>query len=207
MWRVKPDSKRTKARRSSTGRRTQYPARRRRQPSFEPLEERTLLSLSSAEPLGSLAPEGDLAPSAFAAASSVTYKIYDQWGGTWHDAEKKLSDLDDDLLCWAAASSNVLAWSGWDSYAGYSDTYDIFDHFQDHWEDKGGVATYGWDWWFAGNDCPNPGSDWAHVNVAGGGNFFPGVNLSQYSKDKPVAGDALDTISSYLQGGYGVTLG
>ena len=37
-----------------------------------------------------------------APALSDTYFIYNQYGGTWHDANKTTSP-DDDLMCWAAA--------------------------------------------------------------------------------------------------------
>lgn len=80
-------------------------------------------------------------------ALSLSYFVYDQWGGTWQDANKNYKD--DSLMCWAAAASNVLAWGKWGT-----DTYDtapkIFQHFKDHWTNNGGYSYKGWRWWFNG---------------------------------------------------------
>ncbi len=46
---------------------------------------------------------------------SSTYYIYNQWGGTWHDANK--TGVDDSLMCWAASASNILDWGNWDTAA------------------------------------------------------------------------------------------
>ena len=44
-------------------------------------------------------------------AWSASYFVYDQWGGTWHDANKTY--VGDSLMCWAASASNVLDWGNW----------------------------------------------------------------------------------------------
>ena len=37
-----------------------------------------------------------------------TYYGYEEFGDYWHDAEKSPSNSEDDLMCWAAAASNIL---------------------------------------------------------------------------------------------------
>ena len=43
----------------------------------------------------------------------IDYFVYNDYGGSWSDAEKNNVNTEDDLMCWAAASSNVLDWTGW----------------------------------------------------------------------------------------------
>ena len=80
------------------------------------------------------------------------YNIWDTWGGTWADAEKTNINTDDDLLCWAAATSNILEYTGWGQVGGMTNTDDMFAHFQDHWTDQVGNSYYGFDWWFDGTN-------------------------------------------------------
>ena len=64
---------------------------------------------------------------------------------------------EDDLMCWAAAASNVLEWTGWGVVGGMTNTDEMFQHFQDHWTDLGGSSEYAWNWWFDGTVvCPFP---------------------------------------------------
>lgn len=65
-----------------------------------------------------------------------SYFGFDDFGGSWLDAEKSPTNYDDDLLCWAASASNLLSWTGWGS-AYSSDADIIFRYFQDHWSDEG----------------------------------------------------------------------
>lgn len=173
----------------------------------EPLEERTLLSLGMIEPPGMMAAEQSTA----AATGTVEkWLIYypENYGGTWHDANKGLWDGQDDSLCWAAAASNILDWSGWGPYAGYKEgAGQILDSFGYHWTDKAGNVYKGWDWWFHGDEgYTTPNSKSSYVDVPGGGGFFRGLDLSDYSKSRSVASNALTTIADYLQDGYGVAL-
>lgn len=131
-------------------------------------------------------------------ASIVTYYNYDIWGDyTWHDAEKTLSNLEDDDLCWAAAASNILDWAGWD--AGMGDHDAIFGYFQDHWQDVGGHTSHGWEWWFDGVDQPG-------VDVSGGG-FFTSLTFSDYYHGYTADVDAMPKVAEFLGEGYGVSIG
>jgi hypothetical protein len=144
------------------------------------------------------------------------------WGVNAYDAEKTLPNSDDDLMCWAAAASNILAWSGWGFPTGESfrSEDDIFGYYQKHWSDQGGLMEYAWDWWFDGTN-PSQGwnqaqdddpDSWSQVNVSGGGGFwdpayaFSDYFLEDWSDYYDSTGNAMSTIDSYLHSGYGTTL-
>lgn len=155
---------------------------------------------------------GIAANSAFAITSS--YFGYDDYGGTWHDANKTAANTDDDDMCWAAAAANVLDWAGW-----YTPTYHdqdlIFEKFQTHWEDQGSLAFIAYEWWLNGtvpanypNDPPYQGGPaaWSEVDVPGGGGYYPGVTWSDYYYEY-WGTDTMTYIDDYLHSGYGVSLG
>jgi len=145
-------------------------------------------------------PLGDATP------TGTSYLLYEHWGGTWLDAEKTPSNTEDDLMCWAAAASNVLAWTGWGAVSGMTTSDDIFAYFQDHWTDQGGLMRYGWDWWFDGTN-PSQGWDgWSQVDVPGGG-FYPAENFNDYFYRTDLDSAALSAIDNYLRSGYGVSIG
>jgi hypothetical protein len=124
-------------------------------------------------------------------------------GGTYWDANKTAANPNDDLMCWAAAASNVLAWGGWTTPS-YSTASSMFQNFQDHWTDAGSLMNYGWDWWLNGTLPPNqPG--WSRVDVPGGGNYFPSQTFSNYFSQSWV-GNTMGAVNSYLHSGKGVGL-
>ena len=139
-------------------------------------------------------------------AAPSSYMLIDNWGGTWHDAEKSPSNTEDDLMCWAAAASNVLAWTGWGQVSGMTTTDQMFSYYQDHWTDQGGLAQFGWGWWFDGVNDTAGWSGWSQVDVAGA-NFFPAENLGDYLHTSSNDAAAMTTVDTYLHAGYGVTLG
>ncbi|MCG2683351.1 MAG: GEVED domain-containing protein, partial [Planctomycetales bacterium] len=134
-----------------------------------------------------------------------------QWDGVWYDAEKVPPDsaappgTGDDFLCWAAAASNILAWSGWGLVEGMYDADQVFQYFQDHWTDEGGWPEAGWEWWFTGF---NPTSGWggAEVDVPGGG-FFRDLDFPSYLRTESNDALVLGAIDEFLHDGYGCTLG
>ena len=76
------------------------------------------------------------------------------------DAEKAHSKptddypYSDDLLCWAASTSNILELSGWGKEAGFSSEDEIFAYFEKHFTDVGSTQTRGLKWFFDGiNDA------------------------------------------------------
>jgi len=154
-------------------------------------------------------PTGDATP------TGSNYMLIDNWGGSWSDAEKEPPDdydgsapgTGDDYLCWAAAASNILDWSGWGHIGGNSDADDVFQYFEDHWTDRGGLTGFGWQWWFDGTN-PTLGWDgWSQVDVPGGG-FYQDVDLTDYylTFDSNTS-QVMSTVDTYLHDGYGVALG
>jgi hypothetical protein len=145
-------------------------------------------------------------------AAPTDYFIWDDWGGSWADAEKSPpDDLDgippgtgDDWLCWAAAASNILEWTEWGKVGGMTQADQMFDYFQDHWTDYGGFEQSAYHWWFTGID---PGFGGATVDVPGGGGFYSTLNFYDYYVESWNVGQALATIDQYLRDGYGTTLG
>jgi hypothetical protein len=127
---------------------------------------------------------------------------YLPYGTSVPDANKDWSG--DSYLCWGAAASNILTWGGW-STPTYSDEHLIFDNFEDHWTDQGGMMEYGWDWWLNGTLPPAWGG-YSQVDVSGGGNHWPTLNFSDYFHETWSASQAMSAIDNYLHAGYGVTL-
>ena len=198
-------------------------------PALEPLESRLLLSavalpeMALASPgvsalpailAGPLGFDGDT--SAFfgdsqdalvaAVPTGESYMLYEHWGGTWYDAEKLPGNTEDDLMCWAAAASNALEWTGWGLVDGMTTTDDMFQYFQDHWTDEGSLMEFGWDWWFDGTNPSEGWSGWSQVDVPGGG-FYPTENFADYYHRTWEDAQTLSGIDSYLHSGYSVTLG
>lgn len=135
----------------------------------------------------------------------MKYLLCDNWGGRPHDAKKTVSNTEDDLMCWSAAASNVLAWTKWGLPQGqtFTDEASIFKHFQDYWIDSAGYPNYAWEWWFTGND-----EKYDNVDVTGGGGFWSSSVYSfenyyhvEYDRTK-----ALTAIDDFLNMGYGVVL-
>jgi len=135
-----------------------------------------------------------------------SYLLYENWGGSWLDAEKTPSNTEDDLMCWAAAASNVLAWTGWGTVSGMTTSDQVFAYYQNHWTDQGGMMRYGWDWWFDGTNNSQGWDGWSQVDVPGGG-FYPGENFNDYFFRNDSDSQALSAIDSYLHSGYGVAIG
>jgi len=143
-------------------------------------------------------------------ATATTYMLTDHHGGTWADAEKASDNSEDDLMCWAAAASNVLEWTGWGKTAGMTDTDQMFAYFQDHWTDQGGNMVYGWDWWFDGTNNMQGVPNWSQVDDPGypneSGGFYPSWTFADYYHFQGADALAMDAIDAYLRAGYGTAL-
>lgn len=135
----------------------------------------------------------------------MNYLLFDEWGGIPRDAKKTVLETEDDLMCWAAAASNVLAWTGWGFPEGQSfqDEASIFRHFQDHWRDAVGYPNFAWQWWFAGGDQNYP-----NVDVPGGGGFLDSVQypFEDFNHVEEFRPEVLSAIDDFLHRGYGVVL-
>jgi hypothetical protein len=141
----------------------------------------------------------------FAEASNLDYFVYDDFRGTWADAEKDTLSTEDDNMCWAAAASNVLEWTGWTS-PNLTRTDQIFSYFQDHWTDAGGRMNFGWDWWFDGSYNGPMAPTWSSPDVPIGG-FFTTVDFSEYFHQAWNPSGAMSIVDEYLHNGYGTGLG
>ena len=108
-------------------------------------------------------------------------------------------------MCWAAAASNVLAWSGWGQAGGNANADQIFQYYCSHWSDVGSFPQYGVQWWFDGT---NPGfgrSDCAQIEVDGG-RFYPTQVATRYCHTQSDDALALGTIDQYLRAGWATSL-
>ena len=132
--------------------------------------------------------------------SGTTYLVYELHGGTWHDAEKDYADggYEDGFMCWAAVTSNMLAWGGWNEGTDLADEHEVWEYFQTHWVSAGGHPWWGVLWWFYGIDDGYPARD-----VPGGGGFHPELNIGHYVSF-PYVGTAgvLDRIRTNTIEGY-----
>lgn len=141
-----------------------------------------------------------------AVPTGSSYMLYDEWGGMWADAEKTYSNTEDDNMCWAAAASNALEWTGWGKVTGLVTTDDMFAYFQDHWTDAGGLMEFGWGWWFDGTNASQGWSGWSQVDVSGGG-FYPESSFSNYYSRQWYDPYAMSSIDEFMRAGSSVTLG
>jgi len=138
--------------------------------------------------------------------SPSRYMLCDNWGGVWTDVEKSPSNSDDDLMCWAAATSNVLVWTGW-GQVGSNPTADrVFQYYLSHWSDSGSLPDYGVQWWFNGTNPAQGSNGWAQVEVAGG-RYFPSQSVARYCHVQTNSTQALATIDQDLRSGWAAALG
>jgi hypothetical protein len=145
-----------------------------------------------------------------------TFMLTDYFGGTWSDAEKLpgddgpgeptgLPNRDDDWMCWAAAASNSLEWTGWGKVNNMLDSDAMFEYFQDHWTDFGASAYYAWEWWFDGTDSIPQDQGGASVDVPGAG-FFPHSTFSNYYHGNTTDSTVMNSVADFLRAGYSTTL-
>jgi hypothetical protein len=133
-------------------------------------------------------------------ARADNYFVYDQWGGTWLDANKTYTD--DSMMCWAAAASNILAWAGYATPT-YNTQSLIFQYFADHWTNAGSLPKYGWNW-FLNGVLPPAWSGWSQVSLPGG-NFWPADSFSSLYQ-QATGGNLMASMADFFNSGDGVTL-
>ena len=147
--------------------------------------------------------EPQLAPIRF---GPYDYMIWHDHGGWWCDSEKKLDNHDDDLMCWAAACSNCLEYTGWgpatDPVNGdLSDTDEMLHNYMYYWYDHGGWMDWGWLWWY--DDTQE--FDYLDITEYGGG-YWQTINFYDYYHLEDDQDEILPRIDEYLHAGYTVTL-
>ena len=118
-------------------------------------------------------------------ASALQDRYFNLTNVDFIDAEKEFTDVaeggtaSDANLCWAAATSNMLRFSGWGSAAGFKTEDDLFESFISAFTDAGGSYTYALDWFFNGNYQPQNWSGWSHLRAPG----KSGAYLPDYAAD------------------------
>lgn len=118
-------------------------------------------------------------------ASALEDRYFSLTNVDFIDAEKEFTDVaegeiaSDANLCWAAASSNMLRFSGWGSEVGFRTEDDLFESFISAFTDAGGSYTYGLDWFFNGYYAMQGNDGWAQLRAPG----ESGKYLSEYPAD------------------------
>lgn len=127
------------------------------------------------------------------------------------DTEKTALSDGDENLCWAAASSNILYYTGWGAKAGFSDEDELFDLFASSFNDKGSHQNNAMAWFFNGAALQNNLLSFDNARIKN----YP--NSGKYFRDY-----AYDMVSGYdfirsprdmarvcelLRQGYGVSPG
>ena len=118
-------------------------------------------------------------------ASALEDRYFSLTNVDFIDAEKEFTDVaegeiaSDANLCWTAASSNMLRFSGWGSEAGFRTEDDLFESFISAFTDAGGSYTYGLDWFFNGYYAMQGNDGWAQLRAPG----ESGKYLSEYPTD------------------------
>ena len=118
------------------------------------------------------------------ALGDTTYFVYDQYGGTWQDANK--TGVNDSQMCWAAAASNVLAWGNWTTPT-YNTAQAIFQDITSNFGNQPGWMYNAFNWWL--------------------GTFFPTYSATSSEMNYSGGGNLMATADSLLHKDYGVTLG
>ena len=139
----------------------------------------------------------------------------------WFDAEKERGTRDDNYLCWAAASSNLVAW--WQEQQDYQieapkDLPTIWDEYRDTFANVGGHAELGLHWWLDGtygnarlrNPMQDSGGGYYSKSLVTDLGYNPGVrdvDLKVFELDElKNAKEFSRTLVSYISNGYGVEL-
>ncbi len=122
------------------------------------------------------------------------------------DAEKSPSREEDDLLCWAGAASNALAWTGWGAKGLKRDEADgledeIFKKFYTHFTNEGGHSDVGMEWFLNGAAGKVSAG---RIKKTGGGDYLsasPAIHVKNSFKDPDTA-----ALLSRILAGDGVAL-
>jgi hypothetical protein len=132
--------------------------------------------------------------SAAASAAPVFVSGVSEASG-WLDVNK--TGMDDTRLCWAASSSNILAYTGWTGGTSLSSNSSIFNNFKYYWNDKDGAPWYGTEWWFDGINQMQGTAGWAQLDRFSHIGFYKGWYDSN-AEFSPVTSE--DTLYKFVHG-------
>ncbi|MBR4513545.1 MAG: hypothetical protein IKO61_01470 [Lachnospiraceae bacterium] len=123
-------------------------------------------------------------------------KLYEKEGG-------------DDLLCWAATSSNMLHYTGWGKVAGFNNEDEILQRFADNFIDEGFHEQRGIHWFFSGSTGDLDSNVKNLKSYPGSGGYLKGYDYSDLSQERIMAGDwknGMPNMLNYLKEGCGIGL-
>jgi len=129
------------------------------------------------------------------------------------DTEKTSTEDADDDMCWAAAASNILAYTGWGALGGFENVDDIFELFINEFEADGGSTYYGVEWFFDGMDegALFPESGFPRVvNYPDSGAFIADYTFDTVTQSYKFDSDGVTMLCELLRqlkSGRGVELG
>ena len=127
------------------------------------------------------------------------------------DTEKTSIDDGDENLCWAAASSNILYYTGWGAKAGFSDEDAIFDLFHSSFSDGGSHQENAMAWFFNGAALQNNIFTFGAAkikNYPDSGGYFRDYAYDMVSGYKYVRGTGdLNYMMEQLKQKYGISPG
>ena len=126
------------------------------------------------------------------------------------DTEKTFNEDEDDDLCWAASTSDMLAYTGWGAKAGFKDEDDLFEAFIGAFENDGGHPFYALAWFFNGaalssNDSEQSAAIYDYPNSGG---YLKDYSFDQFlSFNTDFTADQMDTVADRLREGCAVGVG
>lgn len=140
-----------------------------------------------------------------ASAASIPYFIWDDWGGTFADAEKDLTNPHDEKMCWAAAAANTLEWTQWGKTDGMTQADEMFTYYCDHFTPDFGSAVFAWQWWFTGDYQMQGYPSQSQVDVPGG-DFWPQVDFYSNYYYVQANQNTMLALDNLLHQGWGTTI-
>ncbi|OQX05385.1 MAG: hypothetical protein BWK76_27580 [Desulfobulbaceae bacterium A2] len=114
----------------------------------------------------------------------------------WLDVNKTY--VDDSNLCWAASSSNLLAYTGWTGGASLDTTAEIFADFKTHWTNQGGHPYVGTYWWFTGTNMMAGQTGWAQLEGTAQAGLYDAATFDDNYFYDSFKGDSAATVFSEL---------
>lgn len=124
------------------------------------------------------------------------------------DAEKtNIPNDGDNELCWAAASANILHYTGWGAVGGFLTPDDILDDFRDSFTDVPSNQVYGMEWFFDGSYTAQDFDGWAKVKEYGkSGAYVKDYEYSGLCKYISVNNkrENMQSVMNDLENGWGV---
>jgi hypothetical protein len=127
-----------------------------------------------------------------------------------YDADKTYKG--DTLQCWAGATANMLAYTGWAQSLGFQTEDDIFKYFRENFTDEGGNSYFANEWFITGNYEPLGEANWSQPS-SGGGLYGNTVNYSDIAgavrftgPAHTIEGDTIDDAVDKLKEGCAISL-